>query len=142
MSWIACGALLGALSVAAGAFGAHAIGDRIRKDTSLTDQQRSAAQRNLDIFEKAAKYQMYHALAIVLTGLLATRSTSTWFTVAEICFLLGVVVFCGCLYAMALGGPRILGAIVPIGGVAFILGWVGLAIAALKATGVGQSVNC
>ena len=138
LSWVACGALLGALSVAAGAFGAHSIGDRIRKDTSLTDEQRTDAQRNLDIFEIAARYQMYHALAIVLTGLLAMRSASAWFAVAEVCFLLGMVVFCGCLYAMALGGPRILGAIVPIGGVAFILGWIGLAIAAVQATGAGQ----
>jgi uncharacterized membrane protein YgdD (TMEM256/DUF423 family) len=140
MSWVACGALLGALSVAAGAFGAHVIGDRIRKDTSLTDEERSA-QRNLDIFEIAAKYQMYHALAIVLTGLLATRFTSAWFTVAEVCFLLGVAVFCGCLYAMALGGPRILGAVVPIGGLAFILGWISLVVAALRATGAEQAMN-
>jgi uncharacterized membrane protein YgdD (TMEM256/DUF423 family) len=135
MSWVACGAVLAALAVAAGAFGAHAIGDRIRKDTSLTDPERSVAQRNLDIFEKAARYQMYHALAILLTGLFASRYASGWFTAAGLCFLLGVMVFCGCLYALALGGPRILGAIVPIGGVAFIAGWVSLAIAAFQAAG-------
>lgn len=131
-SWVACGAVVGALAVAAGAFGAHAIGDRIRKDTTLSEAERTAAQRNLEIFETAARYQMYHALAMLLTGLLASRYTSGWFTLAGSCFLLGVIVFCGLLYGLALGGPRFLGAIVPIGGIAFIAGWVCLAIAAFR----------
>jgi uncharacterized membrane protein YgdD (TMEM256/DUF423 family) len=133
-SWVACGAVVAGLAVAAGAFGAHAIGDRIRKDTTLSEAERSAAQRNLEIFETAARYQMYHGLAMLLTGVLASRYASGWFTVAGSCFLLGVIVFCGLLYALALGGPRILGAIVLIGGVAFIAGWISLAIAALKLT--------
>ncbi|HEV3344409.1 MAG TPA: DUF423 domain-containing protein [Pirellulales bacterium] len=129
-SWIACGALLAGLAVAAGAFGAHGLTSKLKNDTSLSAEE---AARRLDIFETAARYQMYHALAILFTGLLATRQMSSSLTVAGCCFLFGVIVFSGCLYAIALGGPKLLGAIVPIGGVSFIVGWICLAIGAFQA---------
>jgi uncharacterized membrane protein YgdD (TMEM256/DUF423 family) len=128
-SWIACGAVLAGLAVAAGAFGAHGLTGKLKGDTSLSAEEVS---RRLDIFETAARYHMYHALAILLAGLVASRHPSAWSTVAGGCFVLGVVIFSGCLYAMALGAPKFLGAVVPIGGLSFIVGWIGLAIAAVQ----------
>ncbi len=129
-TWIACGAVLAGLAVAGGAFGAHVLTGKLKNDTSLSADE---ASHRLDIFETAARYQMYHALAMLLVGLVGTRHPSTSLTVAGCCFFLGVMIFSGCLYALALGGPKVLGAIVPIGGVGFIAGWVCLAMAALRA---------
>jgi uncharacterized membrane protein YgdD (TMEM256/DUF423 family) len=128
-SWIACGAVLAGLSVAAGAFGAHGLKSKLKADGGISADQ---AARRLEIFDTGARYQMYHALAILLAGLLATKQASIWWSAGGWCFIGGIVIFCGCLYAMALGGPRVLGAVVPIGGVGFIAGWVCLTIAALK----------
>ncbi|HWB09405.1 MAG TPA: DUF423 domain-containing protein [Pirellulales bacterium] len=116
--------------MAAGAFGAHGLSGKLKDDSSLSAEDRS---RRLDWFETGARYHMYHALAVVLVGLVATRHPSIWLTVAGNCFVLGILIFSGCLYAMALGAPKFLGAIVPIGGTSFIAGWVGLAIAAFRA---------
>lgn len=129
-TWIACGALLAGLAVGAGAFGAHGLTGKLRSNTSLSADE---ASHRLDIFETAARYQMYHALAVLLMGLVAVRHPSIWLTVAGVCFVLGVLIFSGCLYAMALGAPRFLGAIVPIGGGGVILGWISFAIGALQA---------
>jgi uncharacterized membrane protein YgdD (TMEM256/DUF423 family) len=123
--WIRIGAILGGLAVAAGAFGAHGLRDRLDA-------------RNLEIFETASRYQMYHALALVAVGLLAApgdvRSTSI--QVAGWGFLIGTIVFSGSLYALALTDQRWLGAITPIGGVAFLVGWV--ALAAASSPGLGR----
>ncbi len=127
--WIACGALLAALAVAMGAFGAHLL-----KPTLAQRQDLSADEvtKRLETYETAARYHMYHALALVLTGLLAAHARSAMFDVAGSCFLLGIAVFSGLCYALGLGGPKVLGAIVPIGGVAFILGWLAIAAARFK----------
>jgi uncharacterized membrane protein YgdD (TMEM256/DUF423 family) len=120
---VAIGAGLGALAVGAGAFGAHWLEGR-----------RSAEQ--LATYEIGVRYQMAHALAIVAAGLWADRYPSRRATVAAGCFLFGVVVFCGPLYALVFTGLRVLGAIVPLGGLAFIVGWVALAAdAATRAAG-------
>lgn len=129
-SWIACGAVLAGLAVAAGAFGAHGLTGKLKSDTSLSADE---AAHRLDIFETAARYQMYHALAVLFVGLVALRQASIWPTIAGVCFVLGIVIFSGCLYALALGGPKYLGAIVPIGGLSFIAGWICLAVAAVQA---------
>lgn len=107
---IALGALNAAIAVGAGAFGAHGLRERLEP-------------RALEIFETAARYQMYHALAIVLCGVLATRGATTagWILQA------GIVVFSGSLYALALTGVKGLGAITPLGGLAFLVGWLYLA---------------
>jgi uncharacterized membrane protein YgdD (TMEM256/DUF423 family) len=107
---IALGALNAAIAVAAGAFGAHGLRERIDA-------------RSLEIFETAARYQMYHALAIVLCGAIATRGAQQagWLLQA------GIVIFSGSLYALALTGVKGLGAITPIGGLAFLVGWAWLA---------------
>lgn len=113
------GAAFGALSVAAGAFGAHALRARLEP-------------RDLQIWETAAQYQMYHALALVAVAVLATRTQHPAATVAGGCFIAGTLIFSGSLYALVLSGVRWLGAITPIGGVALIVGWVALAVAASR----------
>lgn len=107
---IALGALNGALAVAAGAFGAHGLRERLEP-------------RALEVFETAARYQMYHALAMILCGIIATRSATTAGWVLQA----GIVVFSGSLYALSLSGVKVLGAITPLGGLAFIVGWALLA---------------
>ncbi len=111
-SLVAVGALNAALAVAAGAFAAHGLRGRIEP-------------RALEIFETAARYQMYHALAMILAGVLAVR-TAGWL------FQAGIVVFSGSLYALALTDVTWLGAITPFGGLAFLIGWVVLAWSAWR----------
>src|SRR3954470_12020770 len=112
---IALGALNAFVAVAAGAFGAHGLRERLEP-------------RALEIFETAARYQMYHALAIVLCGALATAGAAK----AGWIFQAGIVIFSGSLYALALTGVKGLGAITPIGGLAFLIGWALLAWSAWR----------
>jgi uncharacterized membrane protein YgdD (TMEM256/DUF423 family) len=117
-TWIRIGAILGGLAVAAGAFGAHGLRERLDA-------------RSLEVFETAAKYQMYHAPALLAVGLLAlTGRGGTSLNLAGWSFLVGVLIFSGTLYALAFTGIRWLGAITPIGGLALIVGWFALAVAA------------
>lgn len=116
------GALSGALGVAAGAFGAHALRARVEP-------------RLLEVFETAARYQMYHALALFAVAWVITRGTAagSGFAIASgWLFVAGTLLFSGSLYAMTFTGVRALGAITPIGGVCFIAGWVCLAVAAAR----------
>jgi len=109
--WILTGIALAALAVVIGAFGAHIIKDRV-------------SQNDLRIFETGVKYQFYHALGIILIGILgfhynpADLESSSRFMVA------GIGIFSGSLYALVLTGNRWLGAITPIGGICFIIGWI------------------
>jgi uncharacterized membrane protein YgdD (TMEM256/DUF423 family) len=118
-NWIAVGALSGALAVVLGAFGAHALKSRVGPD-------------ELDIWKTAVLYQATHALALVLFGLFRQRRVAS--AAPGWCFLAGSAIFSGTLYGLALGGPRILGAITPIGGVLFIAGWLAFAWQALRTT--------
>ena len=113
------GALSGAIGVAAGAFGAHALRDTVEP-------------RLLEVFETAARYQMYHALALVAVGLVGSRWPSRLLAAAGWLFVVGTLFFSGSLYAMTFTGIRALGAVTPIGGVCFIAGWLCLAVAAAK----------
>jgi uncharacterized membrane protein YgdD (TMEM256/DUF423 family) len=115
--FLTLGALSGAISVAAGAFGAHALRERVEP-------------RLLEVFETAARYQMYHALALLVVAWASTRFTSGLLTASGWLFVAGTLLFSGSLYAMTFTGIRALGAITPIGGVCFIAGWVCLALAA------------
>ena len=119
---IALGAVLGALAVAIGAFGAHGLQGRVTPEL-------------LAVFEVGVRYQMFHALALILLGLFAGREASSTLPVgvapAAVLFLFGVVVFSGSLYLLVLTGARWLGAVTPLGGVAFIVGWGMFARAAL-----------
>jgi uncharacterized membrane protein YgdD (TMEM256/DUF423 family) len=123
---ILAGAVLGAVSVAAGAFGAHGL------KAFLESAGQSAN------WETAFRYSLVHAVAIVATGLVAAVPQSTGcrgaLTAATACFILGTLIFSGCLAALCLTGVKILGAIVPIGGTLLIAGWILLAIAALRLT--------
>ncbi|NEQ99772.1 MAG: DUF423 domain-containing protein [Cyanothece sp. SIO2G6] len=123
--FLALAGALGGLAVGAGAFASHAL------KAQLSD-------RALEIFETGSRYQMYHALALVLVALLVQQSAQTggdslWLNVAGFAFIVGIVLFSGSLYALSLSGIKILGAITPLGGVAFIVGWSCVAIAALTA---------
>jgi uncharacterized membrane protein YgdD (TMEM256/DUF423 family) len=111
-------AVSGMLAVAAGAFGAHALRERMSAELLVT-------------FQTAATYQMYHALALLGVGILLGRFStdgSAWLTAAGWLFVAGTLLFSGSLYALALTETRWLGAITPLGGVAFLLGWLALAV--------------
>jgi uncharacterized membrane protein YgdD (TMEM256/DUF423 family) len=114
-TWFIAGALAAGLAVVLGAFGAHGLKGRV--DAGL-----------LAVFETGVRYHVYHALALLAVGLAAGRWSSPWIGAAGWLFLAGIIVFSGSLYLMTLTGARWLGAITPIGGVAFILGWACLAL--------------
>jgi uncharacterized membrane protein YgdD (TMEM256/DUF423 family) len=123
--FLAAGAASALVSVAAGAFGAHALKSRLTPDL-------------LAIFEVGARYQMYHALALCAVGLLsllpqqggrAALQASGWL------FCSGTLLFSGSLYVLALSGQRWLGAITPLGGLCFLGGWLALLIAAWPGRG-------
>jgi uncharacterized membrane protein YgdD (TMEM256/DUF423 family) len=116
---VGAGALLGFLGVAAGAVGAHAIRERVTPE-------------RLDNWKTAADYQLWHALATIASGLIAVRWASGAAAAAGWCFVAGVVVFSGSLYALALTDRRKLGAVTPFGGVLFLIGWAFLAVAAIR----------
>ncbi len=107
------------MSVAAGAFGAHGLRERISADM-------------LTVFETGARYQMYHALALMVVAWAAGRWPGTVTSAAGWLFLAGIILFSGSLYVMALTGIRWLGAVTPLGGLAFLAGWLCLAWAALR----------
>lgn len=117
--FLAIAAMFGGLSVAAGAFGSHAL------RAQLSD-------RALEIFETGARYQMYHALALLAVGILLTRAEPipSTLSISGFAFIAGIFLFSGSLYALSISGIKWLGAITPVGGACFILGWVCLAIAA------------
>jgi uncharacterized membrane protein YgdD (TMEM256/DUF423 family) len=109
-----CGAASAFLGVAFGAFGAHALKDRLSPDLLAT-------------FEVSVRYQMYHALALFAVAWAIGRWPSSDFSWSGWCFLSGTIVFSGSLYILSISGIRWLGAITPIGGVLFLSGWALLA---------------
>lgn len=124
-TWLVLGACLGGLAVALGAFGAHGLPWYFR----TLEVAASEATRRSENWEIAARYHMYHALAIVAVGVLAERRRLWLLDAAGVAFFFGILIFSGCLYALTLTGTKVLGAIVPIGGVLLIVGWVLLAVA-------------
>ena len=117
--FFALGALSGLISVAAGAFGAHALRARLTPEY-------------LAVFETGARYQMYHALGLLAVAWAITRWPGPLLLWAGWLFLVGSVLFSGSLYTLALSGARWWGAVTPLGGVAFLAGWLCLALAALR----------
>jgi uncharacterized membrane protein YgdD (TMEM256/DUF423 family) len=118
-NWLAIAAVNGALAVAAGAFAAHGLSSRLDAHA-------------LSLFETGARYHMYHALALGLAAFgLRGRSerAATW---SMWSFLIGIVLFSGSLYLLALTGERTFAFATPVGGVAFLVGWVALALAAMR----------
>jgi uncharacterized membrane protein YgdD (TMEM256/DUF423 family) len=118
--FFALGAILAGLAVGLGAFGAHAL-------------RGTLGAADLDTFETGVRYQMYHALGLLAVAWAAERWGTTAVTSAGWLFVAGIVVFSGSLYLLVLSGQRWLGAVTPIGGVAFLAGWLLLAWAALRA---------
>ncbi len=118
-NWVGIGSLFAALGVGLGAFGAHALKMRLSPD-------------DLAIFEVGVRYQMYHALALIALGLFAAKIESGLIKAAGFLFVAGILIFSGSLYTLVLSGVRILGAVTPIGGLAFIVGWSLLALAAFR----------
>lgn len=107
------------LAVAAGAFGAHALRTRLPPEM-------------LAVFESGARYQMYHALGLVLVAWAATRWPGGAVRASGWLFITGTFLFSGSLYLLSITGTRWLGAITPFGGLAFITGWLSLAVGILK----------
>jgi uncharacterized membrane protein YgdD (TMEM256/DUF423 family) len=116
--WLFVAAINGGLAVLCGAFAAHGLGDRLSPDA-------------LAIFETGARYHMYHALAMGLAALLPRGAGSRRAGTAAALFFIGIVLFSGSLYLMALTGNSLLGFVTPFGGLAFVAGWLFLALAAL-----------
>ena len=110
------GCILAFLGVGAGAFGAHALRDHL-------------PQSLIGVYETGARYQMYHALALLLVALAAERWRDRRVTFAGWCFVVGILMFSGSLYLLATSGIMWLGAVTPVGGVAFLLGWAAFAAA-------------
>ena len=113
------GALSAFIAVAAGAFGAHALRARLPADL-------------LAVFETGARYQMYHALALLAVAWASNHRPGTPFRAAGFLFIGGTLLFSGSLYLLALTGARWLGAITPLGGLLFLAGWAALAIGVAK----------
>ncbi|MBI4423277.1 MAG: DUF423 domain-containing protein [Elusimicrobia bacterium] len=102
------------LAVALGAFGAHALRGRLGEDL-------------LAVFETGVRYQAYHALALLALAAWLTHSPSRAASIAALCFIGGIIVFSGSLYALALTGVKRWGAVTPLGGLLFLAGWAVLA---------------
>ncbi len=120
------GAVFAGLAVAIGAFGAHALAD-------------SVPPNRLETFETGVRYQMYHALALLIFGLLLLQpafSKAPYVTLIAWLFIIGILIFSGSLYILVITDTAWLGAITPIGGVALIGGWIMLAISLLNTQGI------
>jgi uncharacterized membrane protein YgdD (TMEM256/DUF423 family) len=117
-TFLLIGALAGLMGVGLGAFGAHGLRGRLSPEM-------------LAVFETAVRYQMYHALALVLTAVILGRMDGWLVRTAGWAFTAGIVLFSGSLYVLALTGITAFGAITPIGGLAFLLGWGCLVVAGL-----------
>jgi uncharacterized membrane protein YgdD (TMEM256/DUF423 family) len=117
--FVIIGAISAAMGVGAGAFGAHALRAKLEP-------------RMLEVFETGARYQMYHAIALIAVAWAASRWPGSLTSAAGWLFIAGTVFFSGSLYMMALTDMRALGIITPIGGVCFIAGWICLALAVAR----------
>jgi uncharacterized membrane protein YgdD (TMEM256/DUF423 family) len=119
-TFLLLGSINGLVAVALGAFGAHVLKARLSTDM-------------LSVFQTGVQYQMYHALALILVAVLSNQFSNSgavhW---SGWLFFVGILLFSGSLYALSLSGVKVLGAITPLGGVAFLAGWIMLALAAFK----------
>jgi uncharacterized membrane protein YgdD (TMEM256/DUF423 family) len=118
--WIMVGAISGFFGVAFGAFGAHALKEVL-------------SARALAIYHTAVEYQMVHALALIALGVFGMLNSSLDTQFTGWAFTLGITIFSGSLYALAVTDLKFLGAVTPIGGLAFLAGWIGFAFLAWKA---------
>ena len=119
--WFATGAVLCGVGVIFGAFGAHGLRDRLSADM-------------LAVFETGVRYHLIHSLALLAVAWASSKWPGFYISAAGWCFLVGIMIFSGSLYILAISGIRWLGAITPIGGLGLIVGWGLLAVGALKAS--------
>lgn len=133
--WMTTGAVLAALAVVFGAFGAHGLEPRLEavygdQEKTIAGHTVPATYKYLRDFNTGAEYHMYHALGLLALGIAASQQNEVRRShrIAAWCFLLGIVLFSGSLYVLVLSGLRWLGAITPIGGTLMIIGWVAFAI--------------
>lgn len=117
--FFAAGSLSALIAVGAGAFGAHGLRERL-------------GPQMLAIFETAVRYQMYHSLALLAVAWACTRFRGALPVAAGLLFVIGIIIFSGSLYLLALTGQRWLGAVTPVGGTALLAGWSLLVIASLR----------
>jgi uncharacterized membrane protein YgdD (TMEM256/DUF423 family) len=118
--FVVMGALFAAAGVVLGALGAHGLESRLDP-------------ASLDYWNTAVLYQLVHALALVATGILARLEVARlWVGICGWCFVAGILMFCGALYALALGLPRGVASFAPLGGAAFVVGWVAMLVGALR----------
>ena len=117
-TFLLIGAVTGFLAVMLGAFGAHGLRARLSPEM-------------MAVFETGVRYQMYHALAILAVGLMIPNLGGWLIRMSGWAFAIGIVLFSGSLYALALTGVTVLGAVTPLGGLAFLIGWACLVVAAL-----------
>ena len=120
-AWLLIGSIMGFLSVAGGAFGAHAL--KARLSTEM-----------MEVFTTGTRYLMLHAVALLAVGLLAERLGGTSLTVAGWAFTIGTLIFTGSLWLLAGTGTRWLGAVTPIGGLTLLVGWAALAVAVARSS--------
>ena len=121
-TFLLAGAVAGLVAVGFGAFGAHGLRGRLTPEM-------------LAVFETGVRYQMYHALALLLVAALAPHMPGKAMAVAGWLFIAGIAIFSGSLYLLSVTGVTVLGAITPIGGVAFLAGWAVLIVTGLRAQG-------
>ncbi len=117
--WTGLGAVFAALGVMFGAFGAHALKVRVSPE-------------DLAIFEIGVRYQMYHALALIGLGFVASKVDANLLKMSGWLFVVGILIFSGSLYTLVLSGVRIWGAVTPVGGVCLIVAWILLAVVAFR----------
>jgi uncharacterized membrane protein YgdD (TMEM256/DUF423 family) len=140
-SWTSFGAIMATLAVALGAFGAHGADEYFAElyvhasPITVAGLRIPAAYKRLQDYNTAARYHMYHALALLVVGLLSRERPKKSLQLAGWSFLLGIMLFSGSLYYLALTGARWLGMVTPFGGVLFIVGWIALAVAAVPTAG-------
>lgn len=117
--WIEAGSVLMFLAVGIGAFGAHGLKNILSPEMK-------------EVYETAVRYQVYHSLALFVVAWMSSKMPSRAVSISGWCFLIGILLFSGSLYALSLSGIRRLGIITPLGGLAFLVGWVSLFIAVYK----------
>ncbi len=117
--FLIAGALFGATGVLLGAFGAHGLKARLTPEA-------------LSSWDTAVTYQLFHALALLFAGLLAKSTVHPAISVAGTSWIVGILLFSGSIYVLAIGGPRFFGPITPLGGLALIVGWLALLVAAVR----------
>ena len=122
--YILIGSLAASISVLAGAFGAHGLSEVLGE--------------RVDVYETAARYQMYHSLGIILVGILARRDEVRAVKVAGWLFLAGIVFFSGSLYLLSITGVGMWGAVAPVGGLLFVAGWAAMGLGVWKAPRKGS----